>query len=59
MLYHKQDNQVTCWATITPSTPATLAEIIAQAGITDLAAYLTGQDHSSDLSRHPGTTESP
>ncbi len=29
MLYHKKDNQVTCWAIITPSTPAALAAIIA------------------------------
>ena len=59
MLYHKKDNQITCWATITPSTPATLAAIIAQAGTRDLAAYLSSQDHPSDLSRQPGTTRSP
>jgi len=55
MLYHKKDNQITCWATITPATPVTLAAIIAQAGIRDLAAYLGSQDHPSDLSRQPGS----
>ena len=50
MLYHKKDNQVTCWATITPSTPATLAAIIGQSETPDLAALLTRQDHPSDLS---------
>ena len=59
MLYHKKDNQITCWATITPSTPAALAAIIAEAGVDDLAAYLRDHDHSSDLSRQPGTTSSP
>jgi hypothetical protein len=59
MLYHKKDNQVTCWATITPSTPATLAAIIAEAGIRDLAAHLASQDHPSDLSRQPGAAPIP
>ena len=59
MLYSKKHNQVTCWATITPATPATLAAIIAEAGIRDLAAYLAGHDHVSDLARQPGTTTSP
>jgi hypothetical protein len=59
MLYHKKDNQVTCWATITPSTPATLAAITAAAGIDDLAAHLADHDHLSDLSRHPGAAKSP
>jgi site-specific DNA recombinase len=59
MLYHKTDNQVTCWATITPATPATLAAIIADSETPDLAAYLTSQDHPSDLSRQPGTTRGP
>jgi site-specific DNA recombinase len=59
MLYHKKDNQITCWATITPATPHTLAAIIARAGIDDLAAYLHDHDHSSDLSRQPGTARSP
>ena len=59
MIYHKQDNQITCRATITPSTPATLAAIIAQSKTPDLAAILARQDHPSDLSRHPGTTNSP
>ena len=59
MLYHKKDDQVTCWATITPATPAALAAIIAQAGIDDLAAYLADHDHSSDLSRQPGAAGFP
>ena len=59
MLYHKKDNQITCWATITPATPATLAAIIAQAGIRDLAAHLASQDHPSDLSRQPGAARRP
>jgi hypothetical protein len=59
MLYHKKDNQITCWATITPATPVALAAIIAQAGITDLAAYLHDHDHSSDLSRQPGAAGFP
>jgi len=42
MRCHKKDNQVTCRATITPSTPTALTAIITQAGITDLAAYLQG-----------------
>ena len=53
MLYHKKDNQVTCWATITPSTRAALAAIIADSETPDLAAYLTSQYHPSDLSRQP------
>jgi len=59
MLYSKKHNQVTCWATITPTTPAALAAIIARAGIHDLAAYLADHDHFSDLSRQPGTAKSP
>jgi site-specific DNA recombinase len=59
MLYHKKDGQVTCWATITPSTPATLAAIIAQSETPDLAALPTRQDHPSDLSRQPGRAISP
>jgi hypothetical protein len=59
MLYHKQDNQVTCRATITPATPAALAAIITAAGITDLAAYLHGHASTGDLSRHPGWATSP
>ena len=59
MLYHKADNQVTCRATITPSTPATLAAIIAQSETPDLAALLTRQDHPSDLARQPGTAGLP
>jgi hypothetical protein len=47
-LYSKTKNQVTLWATITPSTPAALAAIIAASGTPDLAALLTGQDHPSD-----------
>jgi hypothetical protein len=59
MLYNKKDNQVTCWATITPSTPAALAAIITDAGIEDLAAYLNDHAPVSDLSSHPGTTMAP
>jgi len=59
MLYHKQDNQVTCRATITPATPAALAAIIAAAGVTDLAAYLNGHVSTGDLSRHPGAARTP
>lgn len=59
MIYHKQDNQITCRATITPSTPDAVAAIIAAAGIDDLAAYLADHDHPSDLSRHPGAVRSP
>ena len=59
MLYHKEDGQVTCRATITPSTPAALAAIIAQSETPDLAALLTSQDHPSDLSRHPGAAKTP
>ena len=59
MLYHKTDNQVTCRATITPSTPAALAAIIGAAGIEDLAAYLADHAPSGDLSRHPGWAKTP
>ena len=59
MVYQKQDNQITCRATITPSTPAALAAIIADNETPDLAARLTTQDHPSDLSRHPGRAISP
>ncbi len=59
MLYNKAGDQITCRATITPSTPAALAAIIAQAGIDDLAAYLNDQDHPSDLSRQPGPARWP
>jgi hypothetical protein len=54
-LYSKTHNQVTLWATITPSTPATLAAIIADSETPDL----TAQDHLSDLAPQPGTTRSP
>jgi hypothetical protein len=56
MLYHKTDNQITCRATITPSTPAAL---ITAAGITDLAAYLNGHAPTGDLSCHPGRAKWP
>jgi hypothetical protein len=42
-----------------PSTPATLAAIIAGSETPDLAALLTSQDHLSDLSRQPGGEKSP
>ena len=59
MLYSKTDNQVTCWATITPATPAALAAIIAASETPDLAAYLNGHAPTGDLSRHPGRAISP
>jgi hypothetical protein len=58
-LYSKTHNQVTFWATITPSTPAALAAIIAASETPDLAGLLathTGQDHVSDLASQPGGT---
>ena len=58
MLYHKQDNQVTCRATITPGTPA-LTAIIAAAGVDDVAAYLHDHTTTGDLSRHPGRARLP
>jgi hypothetical protein len=59
MLYHKKDNQITCRATITPSTPAALAAIITQADIEDLAAHLHHRAPTGDLSRHPGGDRRP
>jgi hypothetical protein len=61
-LYSKAHNQVTLWATITPSTPAALAAIIAASETPDLTALLTtltGQDHVSDLACHPGRVITP
>jgi hypothetical protein len=58
-LYSKTKNQVTLWATITPSTPAALAAIIAASETPDLAALLDTQDHLSDLASQPGTASSP
>jgi hypothetical protein len=58
-LYSKTHNQVTFWATITPSTPAALAAIIAASETPDLAALLTAQDHPSDLASQPGTARLP
>jgi hypothetical protein len=61
-LYSKTHNQVTFWATITPSTPAALTAIIAASETPDLAALLathTGQDHVSDLASQPGRAISP
>jgi hypothetical protein len=58
-LYNKAGNQITLWATITPSTPAALAAIIADSETPDLAALLTDQDHPSDLARHPGAAKVP
>ena len=54
-LYSKAHNQVTFWATITPSTPAA---IIADSETPDLIALLT-QDHVSDLASQPGWATSP
>ena len=53
-LYSKTHHQVTLWATITPSTPAALAAIIADSETPELAALLTAQDHVSDLASQPG-----
>jgi hypothetical protein len=58
-LYNKAGNQVTLWATITPSTPAALAAIIAASETPDLAALLASQDHVSDLPSQPGWAISP
>lgn len=55
-LDNKAGNQVTLWATITPSTPAALAAIIADSETPDLAAPLASQDHVSDLVSQPGAT---
>lgn len=58
-LYSKTHNQVTLWATITPSTPATLAAIIAASETPELAALLATQDHVSDLASQPGGANTP
>jgi hypothetical protein len=61
-LYSKAHNQVTLLATITPSTSAALAAIIAASETPDLTALLstlTGQDHVSDLACHPGAAAMP
>jgi hypothetical protein len=58
-LYNKTGNQVTLWATITPSTPTALAAIIADSETPDLAALLTAQDHPSDLASQPGAAKTP
>jgi hypothetical protein len=52
MLYSKTKNQVTCFATITTSTPAALAAIIASSETPDLAALLASHPQISDLARH-------
>jgi hypothetical protein len=57
-LYNKTHNQVTLWVTITPSTPATLAAIIADSETPDLATT-PAQDHVSDLASQPGAARSP
>jgi site-specific DNA recombinase len=54
-LYSKTHNQVTLWATITPSTPAALASIIARSETPDPAT----QDHPSDLASQPGAASFP
>jgi hypothetical protein len=59
VLYSKIKNQVTFWATITPSTPAALAAIIAASETPDLAALLASQIPASDLASQPGATASP
>src|SRR5262249_17895204 len=58
-LYTKAHHQVPLWATITPSTPAALAAIIADSETPDLAALLAAQDHVSDLASQPGAAISP
>ena len=47
------------WATITPSTPAAPAAIIAATETPELAAPLTTQDHVSDLASQPEWAISP
>jgi hypothetical protein len=54
-LYSKTHHQVTLWATVTPSTPAALAAIIAASETPDPAA----QDHPSDLASQPGAPPTP
>jgi len=58
-LYSKTHHQVTFWATITPSTPATLAAIITASETPDLAGMLATQDHVSDLASQPGGAKTP
>ena len=56
-LYSKTHHQVTLWATITPSTPAALAAIIAASETPNLAGLLAAQDHASDLASQPGAAK--
>ena len=57
-LYSKAHNQVTFWATITPSTPATLAAIIADTVIRADGCLSSGRRLSADgflrVLREPG-----
>jgi hypothetical protein len=57
--YSKTHHQVTLWATITPSTPAALAAIIADSETPDLTGLLATQDHVSDLASQPGAVVLP
>ncbi len=50
MIYNKQDHQVTIYATITPSTPAALAGIIARSEPPKAPAGPAALAHSS---QHP------
>jgi site-specific DNA recombinase len=59
MLYNKADNQVTCYATITPSTPDTLNAIIARSETPDLAALVQAHPPVADLARQPGSALFP
>ena len=57
--YSKTHNQVTLWATITHSTLAALAAIIAASETPDLADQLAAQDHVSGLASQPGAVSLP
>jgi site-specific DNA recombinase len=59
MLYNKPQNQITCRATITPTTPHTLAAIITASETPDLAALLADHPPISDLTRQPRLCLSP
>jgi hypothetical protein len=59
-MYNKPMHQVTFWATITPSTTATLRAIIAASETPDLAQLLaTWPTPAQDLTRQPGTAPAP
>jgi hypothetical protein len=51
MIYNQEDHQVTIYATITPSTPAALAEIIARSEPPTVPADPAGLAHSPQHTR--------